>query len=439
MRRHKNLLVALAVIVAVAGAISLGLHTAAEACLAAQRADEVAPAALGDPSQLPGAPRTGRFTAHLEFASDAAPADARLSTEVVWDDDWFFQDPAAYNHELATACAALSAIANAESAYYQVGSGAPASMGRALEALGFEDVSAATYQCDNEALDELVDILTNTADVTAYSVASKRVTNSETGATKTLLLVSVRGSYGSERLGEAADNPSELGLAAADHRAFEDSAAEVVSALADRVDSLAPDGGPEGDVALLFTGFSRAAATANLAAGCAIDLASTSRPLAARDSIYAYTFACPRTTVAACAHDASYDGIFNVLNPSDIVARLPLESWGYARLGHDLWLPEPGRDAFGEKYDAMRAAYRSNVGDESPYDPADVETVDYGETRLGEVVETPEDFAAIGGVAAVVRHVAQDLSVRRVLYGHYPNVYLAWMQAIQAADLRAVR
>ena len=197
MRRHKNLLVALAVIVAVAGAISLGLHTAAEACLAAQRADEVVPAALGDPSQLPGAPRTGRFTAHLEFVSDAAPANAQLSTEVVWDDDWFFQDPATYNHELATACAAISAIANAESAYYQVGSGAPASMGRALEALGFEDVSTANYQCDNEALDELVDILTNTADVTAYSVASKRITNSETGATKTLLLVSVRGSYGS--------------------------------------------------------------------------------------------------------------------------------------------------------------------------------------------------------------------------------------------------
>lgn len=80
--------------------------------------------------------RTGAFTASIDFTSMATGAET-ISTEAAWDDEWFFQDPTVYNHELATTCSVLSAVANSESAYYQVGSTSPAYMEQALAELGF--------------------------------------------------------------------------------------------------------------------------------------------------------------------------------------------------------------------------------------------------------------------------------------------------------------
>ena len=432
--------IVLVVLLALVAAGAIALTGMVNARLASQRAGEGAVSAPSMPVLLDGEPRTGRFIAHLEFTSMAAPADAQVSTDVAWDDDWFFQDPTVYNHELATTCSVLSAIANSESAYYQAGSGAPAYMEDALAELGFEDVSTASYQYRSEVVDEVVNLLTNSTDVTAYTIASKQVTNSQTGQEKTLLLVSIRGSYGSEWLSDAnMGDPRELDLAEADHRGFSEPANEVLSALTDRIESIALNGGSVDDVALLFCGHSRGAAAANLAASYADDYADSLRPLAPLDSIYAYTFACPRTTTMSNASDALYDNIWNVLNPADMVPRMPLATWGYTRFGHDLWLPEPGREPFDETYDAMRSAFRENVGTESPYEPSDASTVDYFEDRLAEDIRAQDEFESIGGVASVVRHMALDMNVMRVLYGHYPNVYIAWMQATSAEDLRLER
>ncbi len=407
--------------------------------LSQQRAGMGAVGAPSAPQSLDGN-RKGRFTAHVEYTSMAAPADARVSTDVLWDDDWFFAAPDAYNHELATTCSVLSAVANAESSYYQAGSGAPAYMENALSALGFEDVSTASYQYRSEILDEVVSFLTNTIDVTAYSVASKRVVSSETGQAKTLLLVSVRGSYGSEWLSDAnMGDPSELDMPAADHMGFSEPASEIVEQLGKRVASLVEGGGSEEDVALLFTGHSRGAAVANLAAAYANEYARSLRPLAPRDSVYAYTFACPRSTTMPDAGDALHDNIFNILNPSDMVPRLPLASWGYARYGRDLWLPEPGQGVFDERYGAMRDAFAANVGTQSPYDPGDASTVDAFEEQLAGEVASQEEFASLQGIASVVRHHALDMHAVKVLYGHYPNTYIAWMQVLEASELRSER
>ena len=122
--------------------------------------------------------RTGAFSTEIEFTSMATGA-AMVSTEVQWDDEWFFEDPTVYNHELATTCSVLSAVANSESAYYQAGSDAPAYMENALASLGFEDISTASYQYRSEIFDEIVDFLTGTDDVVAYSVATKRVVSED--------------------------------------------------------------------------------------------------------------------------------------------------------------------------------------------------------------------------------------------------------------------
>lgn len=439
-RKRRVVLVAICALVVVVAVVAVAGYVAVERRLEAQRAGTGAVGAPSAPVSLEGEKHQGRFTAHVEFTSMAAPPDARVSTDVTWDDDWFFQDPTTYNHELARTCSVLSAIANSESAYYQAGSGSPAYMEDALAALGFEDVSTASYQYRSEILDEVASFFTNTMDVTAYSVATKRVTSSQTGATKTLLLVSVRGSYGSEWLSDAnMGDPAKLDLAEADHAGFAEPAQEIVGQLSQRVTQLAEAGSSTDDVALLFCGHSRGAATVNLAASYADDYADSLRPLAPLGSIYAYTFACPRTTLMSNAHDARYDNIFNVNNPSDMVPRLPLAAWGYTRFGKDLWLPEPGAEGFDEKYDAMRAAFEANVGTASPYDPSDNATVDRFERELADEVATQQDFETLGGVAAVVRHVALDMNVMRVLYGHYPNTYIAWMQAVDASDLRTER
>ena len=254
--------------------------------------------------------RTGSFTAQIDFTSMATGAET-ISTEVAWDDNWFFADPTEYNHELATTCSVLSAVANSESGYYQKSSDSPAYMEEALAELGFEDISTASYQYRSEIFDEVVDFL-GTDDVVAYSVATKRVT-ADDGREKTLYLVSVRGSYGSEwlsdlNMGDAADYEMD----AIDHEGFMRAANEIVDDLAERITREAGDGGTD-DVALLFCGHSRGAATANLAASYADDMTQGLRVLAPLESIYCYTFATPELTTVDNTGDELYDNIFNIL------------------------------------------------------------------------------------------------------------------------------
>lgn len=390
--------------------------------------------------EAPSAPReledssgkTGAFTARVSYTSMAATEGQQVATDVAWDDRWFFQDPTVYNHELATTCSVLSAVANAESAYYQEGSDAPAYMEEALAELGFDDISTASYQYRSEIFDEVVDFITGTDDVVAYSVATKRITD---GNERTLYLVAIRGSYGSEWLSDLnMGDASNYDMDAIDHEGFMRAAQEIVDDLEQRITEDAELNGV-GDVSLLFCGHSRGAATANLAAAYANERTQGLSPLAPLENIYCYTFATPTVTPVAHAHEALYDNIFNIMNPSDLVPRLPLESWGYRRYGRDFYLPGTGDAAFDEHYDEMRAAFEENVGAESPYVPEDRARVDALVEELGRQVPTVDDLASVGGVASVMRDLLMDINVMQVLYSHYPNVYIAWMQVIDGDDL----
>lgn len=80
---------------------------------------------------------------------------------------------------------------------------------------------------------------------------------------------------------------------------------------------------------VLVVGHSRGAACANLL-GVLLNARFNS------SDIYVYTFATPNTvrkSIYGC------DNIFNIINPCDIVARMPLSSWGYMRAGRDIVLP----------------------------------------------------------------------------------------------------
>lgn len=431
-RRHRGLVrlgVALAVAAVVVAAVAVAVHVR-------QQQEIAAAGGVALPGELVpiegSSGRTGAFTARIAYTSMAADEDAHVATDVAWDDDWFFEDPTVYNHELATTCAVLSAVANAESDYYHAHSTSPAYMEDALAALGFEEISTSSYRYRSMVVDEVVDLLARSDDVVAYSVATKHLVSS-TGEEKTLYLVSIRGSYGSEWLSDLnMGHAEDYEMDEIDHQGFMFAAQEIIDDLSRR---LGEDAG--GDIALLFTGHSRGAAAANLAASYADDMTTGLRTLAPLDGIYCYTFATPEVTIFSNTDDPLYDNIFNILNPSDLVPRLPLEAWGFGRYGHDLWLPGYGDEVFEERYPAMQETFEENVGVACPYVPSDRERVDAFVADLAREVPTEADIETVRGVASLVRDLLADLDPMQVLYGHYPNVYIAWMQVIDAEGLRA--
>ena len=97
-----------------------------------------------------------------------------------------------------------------------------------------------------------------------------------------------------------------------------------------------------GSITLWLTGFSRAAATANLAAGGFVEDGCF-------DAVYAYLFAVPNNTRAPVA----YEGIYNICGKYDPVPLVPWSSWGYGRHGIDLYTPAQEMDS---DYQELRAA-----------------------------------------------------------------------------------
>ncbi|MBS5450819.1 MAG: lipase family protein [Coriobacteriia bacterium] len=386
-------------------------------------------AAVADPIVVlnpdgPGATQRA-FSAELSYV-DIASGDVPTTTTVNWDDDWFFRDSTAYNQQLATTCAVLSAIANAESDYYQASTNAPAYMEEALAQLGFDSVSTTSYRYRSEVVDEVLDAVTRGTDVVAYSLATKHLRSSD-GRERTLVMVAVRGSYGSEWISNV-----NLGASAAhdtgesDHLGFSKAAQSVIDDVSERAGELAAQGQ---DVALLFCGHSRGGAIANLAASYADDIAHERHALAPLDAIYAYTFATPQVTRAANTADTLYDNIFNVLNPSDLVPRFPLETWGYHRYGTDVWLPGIGDAGFAEAYAGMQVHYLHNVGAVNPSDPNDRFEVDELVEKFARDIPSVDAIVSPRSLWSIATGLFHDIDVVRVLCSHYPGTYIAWLQA----------
>lgn len=83
-----------------------------------------------------------------------------------------------------------------------------------------------------------------------------------------------------------------------------------------------------GEKKFWISGFSRAAAVSNLTAADMIESGEFS-------DVYAYLFGVPRTT----REPIQYKGIYNICGGFDPVTWFPLEQWGYARYGKDVFTP----------------------------------------------------------------------------------------------------
>ena len=358
-----------------------------------------------------------------------------VTTPVVLDDSWFAQDPDAYNHDLARTCVALCAVVNAESAFYG-GKTEVDFAAEALGALGFTDVRTDSYAKRSAASDEVAAIFTGGTDVTAYVFAHKRLSDG-----RDLVFVGIRGTYGSEWL----SNFNLKESAQSDHRGFDRAEREIRAGLAAYCDELGID---PAESVLLVTGHSRGGAVANLLAA-QLDAAAQEGETGQADEgargegtfprggIYAYTFAAPNATQAEDAGDEAYANIFNVVNSTDLVPRLPLEAWGWHRYGVTVGLPAPGGDGFAEAYGAMqdrRAQITGYYDVKSPLAEADENPIDLVEERIAGSAPSLDELFTVEGISGLLGALG-TLDVGQLVASHYPDTYLAWMQTLDEGRL----
>lgn len=416
-----------------------------------------APAAL-DTAYAGELPRQGRFEANVAYTCYGVSGGGEVSSSVLWDDAWFSRDPFTYNHELARACSVISALAYAESGYYQSGSDTPPYMENALYDLGFDKVETESYRYRSEVVDEVLDVMTQQSDGVAYALAHKDLGESD-GVRRELIAVSVRGSYGSEWLsnfnlgeGEAAAAAEALADERShDHTGYQIAALDILAQLDEWVDEAESRGS---EVSILLTGHSRGGAVVGLLASMLDDRAATragagvgtdasgadadatdadatdADAAASAPRVFAYTFASPRTTLNARSNDARYGNIFNIVNPADMVTSVPLESWGYVRYGVDKPLPAVDDADFSELHASMLTAFTELTGKEDAYDPETKLAIDAAVRELSVSVPTSSDLLTPRGVASVAASCALRINPARILLGHYPSVYIAWMEAL---------
>ena len=118
------------------------------------------------------------------------------------------------------------------------------------------------------------------------------------------------------------------------------------------------------NVKFWISGYSRAAATANLVSaslhnGTYIDVAPELKSFDfSENDIFTYTFETPRNTRDKNAKDDRYSNIFNIINREDPVPLVAPSSWKYVRYGKDCYLPS--QDSNPSEYDRLLPEMKRN-------------------------------------------------------------------------------
>lgn len=363
---------------------------------------------------------SGAIEAHARInAIGCAPDGSGEGVDVVWNDAWFFENPGVYNPDLAFASGVLAAFANSESQAYASSPSSSSELTDFLAQLGFDDVLTTSYEHRSTVTDNMATLSSGATDTVAYTIATKKISSRE-GEQKTLVVVAVRGSYGSEWL-------SDFNIAGNPPQGYEDDhvgfAAASVVVMNDLKSVLKMHGGE--DLCLLVCGHSRGAAVSNLLAARLDDGQLHSLGIEAGD-VFAYTLACPTDTLATDAGDGRYGNIFNLLVASDIVPQLPLHAWGYTQYGRTATFPRIGEGGFDKAEAKMRAFYERAFGIESPSDPCDADAIDAATAELAESLPSTQGLGSPDSMAAIMHMFMCDIDAAQVLTSHYIPTYLAW-------------
>lgn len=273
------------------------------------------------------------FTASAWFK--ASGGDGEAATVVNWDDVWFNTSSYTYNHDLATTAAVLAAAAYDESFVKKT----------LREQLGFNAFDSVEYHPEGKDYN-------GDYDQVGYSIETRMTSNGVP-----IIAVIVRGTPGN---GEWLSN-----LNVADtlqnsdqetHEGFKAGALQVLRALR----SYVFDNGIDLDEArVLIAGHSRGAAVSNILGARLDDGLTTDAGTLSPDNVYTFTFESPNATRASNRSDAKYGNIFNIVNPEDVVIKVPLGEWGYGRYGNDLALPS--------RSNTLRGDYKTQLAKMNTY------------------------------------------------------------------------
>lgn len=262
------------------------------------------------------------------FMYDSALINGVANYNYFYNEEWFYNT--GYQHELAQMSIRLAMAAASTS---------PKNVMNLYDQLGFDYT------------DDSINYPTPRTDSIGYAIGNKKITNGN-NQTATLIVVAVRGA-GYEQ--EWADNFN-VGTTS-EHAGFSRAADTVASA----VQNYIKINGIEGDVKIWITGFSRAAATSNIAAQRFNILAKNGgiSGLSA-DDIFAYCFECPRTVRTNDPSYAAniYNNIFNIVNHIDIVPKVAPEAWDYDRYGITYYVPSSEQTIkYSNAYNKMLDSY----------------------------------------------------------------------------------
>ena len=288
------------------------------------------------------------FEGYVSFNYRISYNDKEGTSEVYYTDDFFSKSNSKYNHELATTSLGM-AMAGMNNEYISA----------FLTRCGFSEDSIVQSERygENNKEDE---------DKVAYTFASKQING------ETIIAVSLRGGdYGYEwgsngRVGES-------GIVLGYHYGFNKAADDVITNLKNYSDDL-------NDSIIWITGYSRSAAVAN----CVSEKLEKNGDVK-KTNLYCYDFATPRTVTEEQANN-NVQGIFNIVNPLDLVPNVPLNSstwisyktksytleiqkpWDYTRHGTTLELPSAFLDAkYGAKLKEMESIFLSITNNERAY------------------------------------------------------------------------
>ena len=174
-----------------------------------------------------------------------------------------------------------------------------------------------------------------------YTIANKQITvwdpTDETNKTYTLVAVGVRGAgYGAEWASNISIGDQSGNLPGGRHYGFDNSAQRICSSIR----TYLSDHNITGEVKYWVTGFSRAAAVANLVAGYLTDGGSTYKTQ--KKDVYGYTWECPQAASTIGENALDYKNIHNILNPMDAVPKVSPSEFNHQRLGVDYQMPYHG-------------------------------------------------------------------------------------------------
>ena len=375
--------------------------------------------------------------------------EENVSYGYYYNEAWFLKNPTVYNHDLAQMSIRV-AMAAAQTEKYTI------------ESL-FDDLEYDNIDCSYPP---------PTKDTIGYTIADKEIADSS-GKAYQLIAVAVRGGgYGAEWA-----NNFLVGTGT-EHKGFSDAADKVVKAVKDRMKEL----GTDKNFKIWITGYSRAAATSNLVAHQLNLDAKYNLSYLDESDIFAYCFECPAGVTGAEATFAQVadKNIFNIVNPIDLVPMVAPRKWGFQRYGVTYYLPssEINYKNYKKAFGAMKEEYRkissaAGVSSKDLSDALDFMKAQNGvlqnfiDVASGELV-SQKNFAnnlqstvvaavnscanekidvgdvviAVLGVSAMSSNPAiQAAAITILAYideisnAHYPELCLAWMDAITDADM----